>query len=205
MNGKQTFDERAAVWDEKPERVELAKAVAMAISDAVRPDSGMKAFEYGCGTGLLGFFMKPYTGRLVMADTSRGMLEVAEKKIEEGGYSDVSVMRIDLSVEKTPDEKFDLVFSQMTLHHINDFRPVIEKFYKMLNPGGHVCIADLEKEDGSFHEEGETVHDGIDSALLAEILSETGFTDIYARYVHIIKKNGREYPVFLMHGKKQAS
>ncbi len=203
MNEKDlSFDERAAAWDEKPERVTLAKAVAMAISESVGLDSGMKAFEYGCGTGLLGFFLKPFIGRLVMADTSRGMLDVVKQKTEKNEYTDISTIRIDLSVEKAPEEKFDLVFSQMTFHHIHDFRPVIAKFHKMLNQGGHICIADLEKEDGSFHDGGETVHDGTDSALLAELLSEAGFTGIYAKYAHIIKKNGREYPVFLIHGRK---
>lgn len=46
----------------------------------------------------------------------------------------------------------------------------------MLNPGGYLCIADLEEEDGSFHEGKETVHNGLDPSFLARILSEKGFS-----------------------------
>ena len=39
----------------------------------------------------------------------------------------------------------------MTLHHIHDLSTVLAAFATLLADGGHLCIADLEKEDGSFH------------------------------------------------------
>ena len=75
------FDERAKDWDSDPMKVERAHAVADAIRAALplRPD--MTAFEYGCGTGLLSFFLKDDFSSITLADTSQGMLDVLSEKI----------------------------------------------------------------------------------------------------------------------------
>lgn len=201
-NSPNSFDERAASWDELPERVELAMAIADAVNKSVSLKPEMRAFEYGCGTALLGFLLKPKLGELVLADTSEGMLKAAEEKIIKTGFTDISTISLDLSTQPSPEDKFDFIFTQMTFHHINDYSEVTEKFFEMLKPGGFLCVADLEKEDGSFHEGKETVHNGIDSTILAQILLERGF-DVKNRVLaHTIKKNNREYPVFLVSAMK---
>ena len=48
-------------------------------------------------------------------------------------------------------ERFDLVYTLMTLHHIPDTAKILGSFQALLQPGGVLCIADLDKEDGSFH------------------------------------------------------
>lgn len=194
----ESFDNRAATWDENPDRIKLAKAAAEAIQKSVELRPDMKSFEYGCGTGLLGFLLKPFIGELILADTSAGMLREAEEKIIKSGIPGISTMAVDLSGKDIPGERFDLIFTQMTLHHITDYAAVAENFFKMLNPGGYLCIADLEEEDGSFHEGKETVHNGIDPSLLARVLSGKGLSVISRTSAHVIRRNGREYPVFLV-------
>jgi len=43
----------------------------------------MKVLDFGCGTGLLSFFLQPYVGEITGIDTSKGMIEVFDKKIKE--------------------------------------------------------------------------------------------------------------------------
>ncbi|WP_051284198.1 class I SAM-dependent DNA methyltransferase [Desulforegula conservatrix] len=202
-----SFDEKAHTWDEQPERLVLANAIAEAIKKTAKLSPEMRAFEYGCGTGLLGFLLKPMIGSLIMADASAGMLKVADEKIKRNNIKDTSTLCIDLAqndlpdmtdLTGTPDQKFDLIFTQMTFHHILDYARVIEKIFEMLNPGGFFCIADLEKEDGSFHEGNETVHDGIDSELLERILIDKGFSVTGRIIAHSMSKNDRDYPIFLI-------
>ncbi len=54
--------------------------VADAIRKAVPLSKEMKAFEYGCGTGLLSFALQPDLGEITLADTSQGMLEVLARR-----------------------------------------------------------------------------------------------------------------------------
>ena len=58
----------------------------------------------------------------------------------------------------------------MVLHHVNDIEKIIGKFYRLLNPGGYLAIADLYEEDGSFHGDGFTGHKGFNMDSLSGIL-----------------------------------
>lgn len=108
----------------------------------------------------------------------------------------------DLTAEPLPEERYDLIYSAMTLHHIPDTAHILQVFHALLNPGGQLCIADLDREDGSFHGPGFDVHHGFDRADLAGLAGQAGFGRIRFRTVFEIVKqqeNGeRAYPVFLM-------
>jgi len=38
-------------------------------------------------------------------------------------------------------------------HHVRDIGAMFRRFHEMVNPEGFIAIADLDKEDGSFHTE----------------------------------------------------
>ena len=63
------FDARAATWDDDPTKVERAQAVADAIVRHVSLTGAMNAMEFGCGTGLLSFMLRPRLGRITLALT----------------------------------------------------------------------------------------------------------------------------------------
>ena len=79
------FDARAATWDDDPLKVERANAIAAAIVREVPLVAGMRALEYGCGTGLLSFALRTHFADITMADVSDGMLAVANAKIDAAG------------------------------------------------------------------------------------------------------------------------
>jgi tRNA (cmo5U34)-methyltransferase len=99
--------------------------------------------------------------------------------------------------------EFDLVITQMVLHHVKDVNGILHKFNMMLKPGGVLAIADLFPEDGSFHEEGFNGHKGFNPVKMACELSSLGFRNINHTTCFIIKRtleNGtiKEFPVFLI-------
>jgi predicted TPR repeat methyltransferase len=207
MSGKH-FDQAAAGWDQKQRRVELAAKIAAGISNALPLTKEMKALEYGCGTGLVGLALAPQLQTLTAVDTSSGMLEVLARKIAEDNISNVSPQRLDLLTEPLA-EKFDLIFCAMTLHHIREVDQLLARFCDMLNVWGYLAVADLQEEDGSFHDpdaEG-IMHHGFDPAELATTLTGLGLEQVAVAEVHSIIKAGdsgeeRSYPVFLLTGKK---
>ena len=83
------FDLRARDWDSDPLKLDRARKVADAIREAVRLDTGMSALEYGCGTGLLSFALQPSLGRITLADSSQGMLDVLNNKIMSAGFQNI--------------------------------------------------------------------------------------------------------------------
>jgi len=64
----------------------------------------------------------------------------------------------------------------MTLHHIKDVRGLLKRFHHALLPGGYIAIADLDKEDGRFHDNHDGVfHHGFDRDELGLLFAEAGF------------------------------
>ena len=201
------FDERAKDWDTDPMKVNRAKTVAEAIRRAIPLAENMSALEYGCGTGLLSFALQSDLGRITLADTSQGMLDVLSEKVAASGMLNMRPLRLDLSTAPLPTERFDLTYSLMTLHHIPDAKGILEKFQAMLVPGGRLCIADLDKEDGTFHTDGTTdVHLGFERGELQKWVENAGFTDVKFSTAYVIKKKidgvEKTFPVFLLVARK---
>jgi ubiquinone/menaquinone biosynthesis C-methylase UbiE len=201
------FDERAKDWDSDPTKVERAYAVADAIRKAVPLSKEMKALEYGCGTGLLSFALQSELGQITLADTSQGMLDVLNEKIAAAHATNMHPMRLDLSSDALPRERYDLTYSLMVLHHIHDVNHMLAKFCELLLPNGTLLVADLDKEDGSFHTDGSTdVHLGFDRDELRDMVENAGFGNVTFSTAHEIKKRiGEEekiFPVFLMIARK---
>jgi len=106
------------------------------------------------------------------------------------------------------EEKFDIIYNQMVMHHVSDVDALLTKFYSLLNPGGYIAIADLYSEDGSFHGEGFFGHLGFDIELLVAKLKEIGYRNISHQKCYTIEKISeqgliREYPIFLLTASKE--
>jgi ubiquinone/menaquinone biosynthesis C-methylase UbiE len=200
------FDQKAAQWDAKPVRVERAQAVAAAIKAAVPLSPQLTALEYGCGTGLVSFSLQPYLGHITLADSSTGMLTVLKEKIAAGGIHNMTPVQLDLITDPLPIEQFQLIYTLLTLHHIPDTAKILRAFYELLEGAGYLCVADLDKEDGTFHEDEFHGHLGFDRAELAAQARSIGFSDIhFTTAYHMIKDVAgvrKDFPIFLMVARK---
>lgn len=198
------FDARAKDWDKDPVRVDRAKAVAEAIRRMVTLRPGMTALEYGCGTGLLSFALQPFLGPITLADNSAGMLAVLEEKITASRVRDMIPLKLDLIADPLAPSRFDLIYTLLTLHHIHDTNKVLQGLYTLLDRPGVLCIADLDKEDGSFHVDSEfDGHNGFDRDELTRKLLEAGFANIHFSTCYETPKNARLYPLFLAVAEKK--
>ena len=200
------FDQSAANWDAEPRRAELAKAVGEAILRQVQPTRGMDVLDYGCGTGLLGLFLLPHVRSVTGADSSPGMLQVLEDKIQDGGLQRIRTERLDLAHDPVPNSRYHLIAANMVLHHVDGVESLLTAFHQMLLPGGFVAIADLDTEPGLFHgpEVAESVyHHGFDRRTLMDRLYQAGFIDTKDVTAHVIRKaiaggDIHDFPVFLI-------
>ena len=192
-----SFDERAATWDDDPAKVQRAWDVAEAVADAVPLTRSTRLLEYGAGTGLVTQALRARVGPVTLVDTSAGMREVVHDKIAAGTITDARVWDLDLANQPAPDEDFDLIVTSMVLHHVTDLQPVLAGFAALLAPDGRLCIVDLDKEDGSFHAEGFAGHHGFDREELEMNLRRAGFTDVTFTHCHDLVRDQTTYPLFL--------
>ena len=197
------FDDKARAWDVNPVFQERAQRIAEAIAAEVPLHPGMTVLDYGCGTGLLSFPLRGRVGPMTLADSSAGMLEVlAEKIAAHEAHTEMQACRLDLMADPLPAQRFDLIYTSMTLHHVPDTARILALFHDLLKPGGYLCIADLDAEDGSFHGIEYDVHHGFERAALAGLAQAAGLDAVrFCTVFEIVKEreqHSRGYPVFLM-------
>ena len=202
---RERFDAIATGWDDNPTRRALASGVAAAIAAAVPLQADWQALEYGCGTGLVGAALAPKVGGMLACDVSPGMLAVLEQKARAAGLGHLHTRVLDLTREPPPAQRFELIFSSMTMHHIPDVAALVRTFHGMLKPGGWLALADLDAEDGSFHggDAQGVMHKGFDRDALQADLRAAGFRETRARTAHTVAKTAADgrvnhYPVFLI-------
>lgn len=193
------FDEKSATWDDDPGHVDRAAQVADALRHALPLDPSMRLLEYGAGTGLVSQALRSSVGSITMADTSTGMRAVMQAKVDAGAITDAQVSDLDLAAGPVPEphDRFDLIVTVLTLHHIPELGPVLNNFASLLAPGGHLAIVDFDREDGSFHGDGFAGHHGFDHDALTADLEQAGFGDVRFAPCHHVIRDGRPYPMFL--------
>jgi tRNA (cmo5U34)-methyltransferase len=197
-----SFDDRARDWDKNTIHTERSVAIAAELEKMVPLNPSMKALEYGAGTGLLSFLLKDRFAEITLMDNSREMVEVCIQKTHY--YKTEHIYPILFDLEHNDYEgKFDIIFTQMVLHHVNNVEIILNKFYSLLNPGGYLAIADLYTEDGSFHgPDVLDVHRGFDPIELADNLKAKGFKTFEHKTCFEIKRADQLFPVFLLVTKK---
>ena len=192
------FDNRAREWDKDKMHMDRSVAIAAELQKVIPFDPSLKALEYGAGTGILSFLLKDRFSEITLMDNSQEMIKVCIEKTEYHKTKHIIPLWFDLE-HQAFEGKFDIIYNQMVLHHVNDHKAIIHTFYSLLNPEGYLAIADLFPEDGSFHGPDAKVHLGFDPEKLTEIIKDAGFKNIEYKTCFVIKReSGATYPVFLL-------
>lgn len=203
MEKNKDFSAAAQTWDEKPQRIYLAEAVAKAIIEKVALNRNMEALEFGSGTGLVTFHLQQHLKHVTAMDNAEGMLDVVAQKARAANITNVSTCFNSNIVPSLIPENYDLIFSSMVLHHIGNIDSTLKALVSGLKKGGILALADLVVEDGSFHDSAQAIeHHGIDPVTLIDQLHGFGLTKTEYIIAHkIVKHRGAVddvYPVFLL-------
>lgn len=205
MTGKyiNDFNEKAAGWDNNPMHWDRSEAIAKKIVKLIPLRKDMTALEFGAGTGILSFLLKDFLKEITLIDNSSEMIRIINEKIETTKVKNLKALNFDLEHYDFKGDMVDLIFTQMALHHVMDIDGIIKKFYEMLNPEGFLAIADLYSEDGSFHGEGFTGHNGFNIKLLSNQIIKQGFTGISQQECFVINRKisdteTKQFGVFLL-------
>lgn len=208
MAERRNFDAVAAGWDENSGRVKLLGDIAEALRAKVALTPDMALLDFGCGTGLMSLHLAAQVASLTGVDSSAAMLEVFMQKADRLGLSNVRARQLDLDQGATLPGRYDLIVSSMAFHHIQNLGTVLAQCHAALKPGGRLCIADLDLDDGLFHEDPTGVfHNGFDRKVFCAILPQAGFADVQASQAAevtrpVVTGGTRRFTIFLACGRK---
>ena len=193
------FNSSAKEWDKKPMRVEVATQFVNGILSNIDKDiSNFDLLDYGCGSGLVSFSFKDKVKSITGMDYSKGMIDTFCEKFKSSGYENISSRLHNINQDNISSESFDLIVTNMTMHHIKDTAMFINKLSSGLKKNGYICIADLESEDGTFHSDNDGVeHFGFDKEHIKSLYKSAGLDNIVVETLHNIKKENGEFPIFI--------
>ncbi len=194
---KDFFAHKAHTYEQSPDRVDNVSNIANTILDKAKLDTSMHLLDFGSGTGLLLERIAPHVKKITAVDISPSMnRQLAEK--QSSLACELEILQLDLE-SQTIEGQFDGIISSMTMHHVRDVGAMFCRFHEMVKPGGFIAIADLDKEDGSFHTEDTGVfHFGFDRDEIASVATQAGFENVEVVSASMIERETGDYPVFLL-------
>lgn len=202
------FDLVASSWDDNPSKTERALVTAEHVKN-INFESYASIVDFGSGTGLLGVQLRDTFSQVHLVDSSEKMLQAAQDKIATANITNMYThQRQDLS---DLNAKHSAIVTLMALHHISNVQGFFSDAYRVLEHRGTLIIADLYKEDGSFHGQfpGFNGHNGFDVSELTVMAENAGFFVQQVKpYYEVERENELQekmvYPLFFFVAQKSA-
>ena len=198
------FNTLAREWDAKPQRVEGAMTFVNKIKEFLDKEiSQCTLLDYGCGSGLVSFGFANDVAKIIGLDNSIGMVEVYNEKASKIGFKNIEAKLHDIDKEHLDENSFDIIVTNMTMHHIKDTESFIKKLSSSLKEGGQLFIADLYKEDGTFHSDNTgVIHFGFEETIIINAFKKAGLKNIHIETLQSISKPHRDFDIFFITGTK---
>jgi len=195
------FSEKAKEWDVNEMVLALSIGIGSAINDNIIFNKSMHVMDFGAGTGLITSKVASQVDKITAVDVSQSMLDQLVEKEELKGKVDAICQDITTA---SLDKEFDLIVSAMAMHHVEDTDKMLQCFADHLKSGAKVALADLDKEDGTFHPEDieGVYHSGFERDDLKNKMENSGFIDIKFITAHTVDKGEKSYPIFLVTASK---
>lgn len=149
------------------------------------PAGGWDVLDLGCGTGLAGLEISPYTRRLVGVDLSSKMLEIAQSRnvYHRLEHSDLLPM-----MQAEESSSYDVVIAADVFVYLGVLDGIVSEVKRLLRPGGFFIftvealealsndVIDLEnKPDYKLNQSGRYAHS---AAYLKKLSSANGFSSV---------------------------
>ena len=111
-----------------------------------------RAMDFGGGNGVLTPTLSRLYEQVACVDLHT---EMAEEIVKGDGLSNVSVHTGDVTSLGLPSDHFDSIIAPDVLEHIEDLRPVVAEFHRLLAPGGELLVS--APSENRFYELGRRV------------------------------------------------
>ena len=96
-------------------------------------------WDIGCGSGAMtAYFAEKVgeNGHVYAVDISEKQLEVTKKRIESGGFTNVTFIRADIVSDNFPTGAADVVYIRFVLMHLTNPNLALDKIKDLLKPQG---------------------------------------------------------------------
>ena len=110
--------------------------------NALKLEPGALVLDAGCGVGLVAIHLARKGLRICGIDVVDRHIRWAQRNVKKAGLEDaISVNKVDYHhLEPFAPETFDGVYTMETFVHATDPAEVFRQFFRVLKPGGRICL-----------------------------------------------------------------
>ena len=140
------FKEWSNEYDQTLGKIKRHHEMLNIVVEVSKVKDGDHILDIGCGTGLLSLkFLEAAECTITGIDLSEDMLNIWKDRIEKLNLQNrVNIKLMNAEKMDFEDSTFDIIASTVTLHHVKNKQPTLNKIYRLLKPGGRFVIGDLD-------------------------------------------------------------
>jgi ubiquinone/menaquinone biosynthesis C-methylase UbiE len=98
---------------------------------------GLEIISIGCGSGVDSRWLADNGAKKVVGvDISKGLLNIARRN-----NPDLEFFEMDMEDLDFPEESFDLAYSSLAIHYVDDWTPALQEARRILRPGGQYVFS----------------------------------------------------------------
>jgi len=106
-----------------------------------------KALDIGTGSGRLASGLCEYGYTVISIDENENALKSADHNIiNDGKCNNILLMKGDAHNLPFLDKTFDVVATYNAMHHMRDYKKVIDEMFRVLKSGGKILISELNEK-----------------------------------------------------------
>ncbi len=146
---------------EELERLKLQATIALDLEKEAWRESGlqpgMNVLDLACGPGFTACELAKVAGngQVTGVDINEELIATAHQAKESEGVENVSFQLGNLYELDLPENSFDFVYARFVFQHLEKPKLALSNVWKILKPGGTLCILDIDDNWTSFSPESD--------------------------------------------------
>ena len=168
MSPREGYDRVAAFYDQWPwQRFWEANELPV-VMEMVSSTGAQNAVDVGVGTGRYLEALRKQNIEGVGVDISPDMLQVASQRSHCAGH----LLEADARALPFEASKLELVVAARVLSHVPEIEQAVSEIERVLRPGGHAILTDVDGEHAYEHTRVETPYGDVQISVVKRTLSE---------------------------------